>query len=43
MPVTLSEIPVLRFAYKFKKIPPPAANVKALYPHNTSLLDRVSL
>jgi hypothetical protein len=43
MPVTLEEIPVLRFSYDFKRIAPLASGAKARYPVNASLLDRVSL
>jgi hypothetical protein len=43
MPVTLVDIPVLGFAYKFKKIAPLAAGTGPRHPYNASLLDRVSV
>jgi hypothetical protein len=43
MPVSLVEIPVLRFSYKFRKIPALKAGVALRYPVKATLLDRVSL
>jgi hypothetical protein len=43
MPVTLVDIPVLGFAYKFNKIAPLAAGIEPRHPYNAPLLDRVSV